>query len=886
MKGTTAKHSTELSLFIEIVVLIRFLNIFPSIVIFFKMMSEARSLRTCSDVYTSERGNLVEEAEDDDQLSASCRSLALSTISFESLTSPTNPFEEVKSKASLGSQEISPPYTGEAPTTSVSPAISAPAPKFSGLGSLWSSMNVFLRIRPFTSEEKFIGEESIIHSVDQCNVRLSVPEHTNAYRHGESTVEYGFTHVFDENSTQEQVFEACAKPLLEDVLTGKNALLFCYGVSNSGKSFSMIGNSENPGIIPRTIAELHARKGESCYKVEKITLSFLEIYKGNLYDLLGNEKRILKNIFKESSGHTLVRGLTECEFLSVQDAEKLLKVGSARRQVHSTAINEGSSRGHGLITFTINFQEGTDGRKQGKSRLCLVDMAGVERSKKTKNSGVRLQETGKINSSLLNLGHCLAILQRNQANPKSPPEQVPFRASKLTRLLQDYIVGNGKTSMIINIYPGKSDFDEKLHALNYSAVARQIVTRVEPIKLSEPKRIKVTKKSFMSRFKRKAKVDLSQSFHSISDSNSCLTPSVKDNSAAIKIKELEAELKSAKLELFRTKRRLRDECLRWITFSYFNVNTQNIFTRWRTLSKFPCVSNNHNPDYMENFSLERDCSIMSTNVASLHELEGETVVEEPEYLSSSDDDVNECSKFQAIKVILGYSLSFSQGVKIKYIRRWREKAFDVQENNAMGELQTSENSECETNSAGAAFDFSSLSEWKRELRVMKRQRKLKQTLFKFEQTILSRNLYIWRSHALLLKSEYQNNLVLQEARKRRAIEKICWILHEQQKRSIQRFFLNWRFSSKEIDGFETKQLQPLWIPDELRDRCEGCCNRFNWIRRKHHCRSCGHVYCNGCSKDKIFLPWNSEKKLRVCFSCREKICNASQEYSTKDEILR
>ena len=241
----------------------------------------------------------------------------------------------------------------------------------------------------------------------------------------------------------------------------------------------MIGSQSDPGIMVRVMEDLFTyskRQGKQQGVQFKVTVSFLEVYNENIRDLLSDVEEYL-DLREDPIKGPVVASITEIEATSGQEIMQLLHQGNAKRSQAATAANEVSSRSHAVLQVVVECRDRAPGTvaniKVGK--LSLVDLAGSERAANTKNSGQRLVEGANINRSLLALGNCINALgeKGNKGN------FVPYRDSKLTRLLKDSLGGNCRTVMIANISSAESSFEETLNTLKYANRAKNIKTNVQ-----------------------------------------------------------------------------------------------------------------------------------------------------------------------------------------------------------------------------------------------------------------------------------------------------------------------------------------------------------------------------------------------------------------------
>ncbi|XP_026544660.1 kinesin-like protein KIF20A [Notechis scutatus] len=301
---------------------------------------------------------------------------------------------------------------------------------------LYQLLKVYLRVRPFSKAELENNEnQDCLIIENQETVTLQAPKElaqikTNEKKIGQSAHQFTFTKVFGPDTTQNDFFEGTMKDIVKAYLEGRNGLVFTYGVTNAGKSFTVQGCPKDGGILPRSL-----------------DMIFNHI-KGNL------------------------------KWVNVSNSEeacKILKIGNKNRSLACTKMNQQSSRSHSIFSIRLLSLSDEDVPcTLGISELSLCDLAGSERCHKAQTFGDRLKEAGNINNSLLILGKCIAALKQNQ-NTKLRPTYIPFRESKLTRLFQPFFCGKGKACMIVNVSQCASTYDETLHVMKFSAVAKQVI---------------------------------------------------------------------------------------------------------------------------------------------------------------------------------------------------------------------------------------------------------------------------------------------------------------------------------------------------------------------------------------------------------------------------
>ena len=343
-----------------------------------------------------------------------------------------------------------------------------------------SNVLVAVRVRPLLKHDRV--KKNCVKVLDAKVVCILDPAHDKqdvlrANRSREKN--YAFDYVFEPGSSQESVYHHTSKFLIQGVLDGYNATVFAYGNTGAGKTHTMIGSKAEPGIMVRVMDDLfkHSKiTGQNQGVNFRMNVSFIEVYNENIRDLLSESEDYLDLREDPIAGPT-VAGISQVDAKSSEEIMLLLQQGNARRTQQATEANEVSSRSHAVLQVLVECKDNAPGKvaKIKVSKLSLVDLAGSERAANTKNSGMRLVEGANINRSLLALGNCINALgeKGNKGN------FVPFRDSKLTRLLKDSLGGNCRTVMIANISPAESSFEETLNTLKYANRAKNIKTHVK-----------------------------------------------------------------------------------------------------------------------------------------------------------------------------------------------------------------------------------------------------------------------------------------------------------------------------------------------------------------------------------------------------------------------
>ncbi|ESK97519.1 kinesin family protein [Moniliophthora roreri MCA 2997] len=288
-----------------------------------------------------------------------------------------------------------------------------------------------------------------------------------------------FDKVFDGEACQQDVYEATAMPLLQGVLDGYNATVFAYGATGCGKTHTISGTEADPGIIYLAMADLFQRiEDRKDEWLTEVVVTFLEIYNEEIRDLLAepgtNAPRGGLSIREDKT--VKVAGLVELSPKSAEQVKEIVLLGNTRRTQSPTHANETSSRSHAVLQIHVTQSPRTASLTEQKTMatLSIIDLAGSERAAATTNMGQRMVEGANINKSLLALGNCINALCESGGAIR----HVPYRNSKLTRLLKFSLGGNCKTVMIVCVAPTSHHFDDTHNTLIYAERATKIKTKV------------------------------------------------------------------------------------------------------------------------------------------------------------------------------------------------------------------------------------------------------------------------------------------------------------------------------------------------------------------------------------------------------------------------
>ncbi|NXK28162.1 KIF12 protein, partial [Arenaria interpres] len=345
-------------------------------------------------------------------------------------------------------------------------------------------LRVVLRVRPLTCTETRRGDQRVVHSIGDGTVHVSAARHDATF---------GFSAVFDAGASQEAVFEGSGmKQLVELAIDGFSCTVFAFGQTGSGKTYTLMGplpQSETRPVAPGLLGLM--QRSFACLLEQSrsrssdlaLSASYLEIYNEQVRDLLSPGPPCALPLRWSKTRGFYVENQLSVDFESLETITDLLLQGSQRRRTSAHALNRHSSRSHALLTIHVRSRAvsthpapGTRGpsacpSKQGS--LCFVDLAGSERVKETGSSGELSVEANNINRSLLALGHCISLL----AKPRGKRTHIPYRDSKLTRLLARSLGGSGITLMVACISPSSRCLSETLSTLHYASRARRVTIR-------------------------------------------------------------------------------------------------------------------------------------------------------------------------------------------------------------------------------------------------------------------------------------------------------------------------------------------------------------------------------------------------------------------------
>ncbi|KAL9704205.1 hypothetical protein quinque_007723 [Culex quinquefasciatus] len=363
-------------------------------------------------------------------------------------------------------------------------------------GTPEDNINVVVRVRPLNVKESRNADDMVVQFPGNGQILCDgIPAAPGGG--GQKSKLFSYNVVFEPGATQDDVVEySGVKRLIEMAIEGFSCTAFCYGQTGSGKTHTLTGppelfygkpdpQHEYHGLVFRSFLYLFKLLQERKDTNFVLKASFLEIYNEKVIDLLnpGTARKPLAVRWSKKSRGFFVENLFTVDCEELDDLLAVLEEGMRNRSVGCHSMNDYSSRSHTILTVHITSEQQAEGgvfiSKQGK--INFVDLAGSEMTKKTHSEGKTLEEANNINKSLMVLGYCIASL----SDSKKRSGHIPYRDSKLTKLLADSLAGNGVTLMIACISPARSNITETLNTLRYAARAKKI--RTKPIIVMDPR---------------------------------------------------------------------------------------------------------------------------------------------------------------------------------------------------------------------------------------------------------------------------------------------------------------------------------------------------------------------------------------------------------------
>ncbi|CAN1730263.1 Kinesin-like protein KIN-7E, chloroplastic, partial [Linum perenne] len=369
---------------------------------------------------------------------------------------------------SSSSSSSRPPSRFSSSTTAVS---QGPAPDRVDASRAKESVTVTVRFRPLSNRELGKGDEVAWYADGDHTVK-------NEYN---PSIAYGFDRVFGSATTTRHVYDVAAQHVVSNAMQGVNGTIFAYGVTSSGKTHTMHGEQKSPGVIPLAVKDVFGIIQEMPGREFLLRVSYLEIYNEVINDLLDPTGQNLR--IREDPQGTYVEGIKEEVVLSPAHALSLIATGEAHRHVGSNNINLLSSRSHTIFTLVLSLTSEVLNFLSSNLLIVfqhLIDLAGSE-SSKSETTGMRRKEGSYINKSLLTLGTVISKLTDSKAT------HVPFRDSKLTRLLQSSLSGHGMVSLICTVTPASSNSEETHNTLKFAHRSKHVEIKASQNKIIDEK---------------------------------------------------------------------------------------------------------------------------------------------------------------------------------------------------------------------------------------------------------------------------------------------------------------------------------------------------------------------------------------------------------------
>ena len=369
-----------------------------------------------------------------------------------------------------------------------------------------NNMLVAVRARPLTKSELEDSNYNTISVPNKDTITITFPteyipdDMSEIYLAGEQIkitktkeVSYNYDFVFNEKTSQNEVYRYTTSSLINQVVDGFSATILAYGATGSGKTYTMVGKGENTGLMIRSIRDLFKVVNNDQSKTYSIKISYIEIYNEVLKDLLTDKSKSPPELRTDPKKGVVLQGAENKVVLNEEEAFKLINMGNKRRTEKQTDRNQFSSRSHAVLQIYLEIQDQVNvnydnynniNYEASFGKFILVDLAGSE---KTSTSSKGNAETGSINKSLLALGKCInLIVSQNK-------KFIPFRESKLTRILQEPLSGNGRIVMIATISPSIVNYDETLFTL-------QFANRAKSMKIYMKKNVVETDKQLIKKY--------------------------------------------------------------------------------------------------------------------------------------------------------------------------------------------------------------------------------------------------------------------------------------------------------------------------------------------------------------------------------------------------
>uniref|UniRef100_A0A8D8YWB5 Kinesin-like protein KIF18B n=1 Tax=Cacopsylla melanoneura TaxID=428564 RepID=A0A8D8YWB5_9HEMI len=441
-----------------------------------------------------------------------------------------------------------------------------------------SPMKVFIRVRPHNQKELEGGHRDIFRILNHESVIFDPKQdESDFFFHGvkqslrdvnkkkNKEMEFLFDRVYGPDASNQDVFDGSAKDIIASLLEGYNCSVFVYGATGAGKTHTMLGNENHKGIMYLTMVDLyrHMDANKDTLNIE-LGISYLEVYNENVQDLLNPDKKSLH--LREDTHGVVVAGMKLEVIHNADHLFELLQKGNNNRTQHPTDANAESSRSHAVFQVYVKMQDKSS-QQMKMVKLSMIDLAGSERAAANSSNVMRFKEGSNINKSLLALGNCINSLADGCRH-------VPYRDSKLTRLLKDSLGGNCKTIMIANIGPTANSYEDSYNTLKYA-------TRAKKIKAKLTKNI-VSMEMHSAEYKKYVE-NIQTKYSSLEQENERLTQKVAQLEEAMNVQDF----KNNRLNVDPQRKEMKtmfDEKKQLVTELY-SCNSQKLSLKWRIQMK-------------------------------------------------------------------------------------------------------------------------------------------------------------------------------------------------------------------------------------------------------------------------------------------------------------
>ncbi|KAJ2503348.1 hypothetical protein GGH96_000369 [Coemansia sp. RSA 1972] len=322
-------------------------------------------------------------------------------------------------------------------------------------------IKVVCRVRPFLKSET--PDETVAVESDTV-LRVTNP------RDSTKDIKFNFDSCYGPQTGQDTIYKNDVRPLVESVFSGLSATVFCYGVTGAGKTHTIQGTESEPGIIPRALEHVFMHQQRDAFDYD-IRVSYYEIYKEAVFDLLRpRDAGAGLPIREDANRRIFVAGLLEKQVTSFEQFDAMYQRACGNRRTASTKLNDQSSRSHAILTVRVQWRDDVGAGKVWSGRLHLIDLAGSEDNRRTENGKARMAESSAINRSLFVLGQVVEALNTGAT-------RIPYRDSKMTRILQDSLGGQSLGMMIVNVSPGLAFVQDTHNTLSFATKSREVVNK-------------------------------------------------------------------------------------------------------------------------------------------------------------------------------------------------------------------------------------------------------------------------------------------------------------------------------------------------------------------------------------------------------------------------